>query len=778
MNAPSTFQRLMQKVLAGLEWKCCFVYVDDILVCSKTFEEHIEHLRLVLERLLKANLKLNLKKCSFLRKFVRYLGFIISREGLAPDPSKTDKVQGYPVPTDVTKLRQFLGLASYYRRFIAGFAKVAKPLHALTKKGVHYYWTEECQQSFDQLKKLLCSAPVLAYPQFGPGHQFILETDASLAGLGAVLSQRDKKGLLHPVAYASRALHKHELNYPITELETLGLVWAVKYFRAYLLGHHCVVLTDHSACTSLLHATNPSAKLARWAMIIQEMDLEIKHRPGKTNYSADALSRNPVPDATVAAVQAMSSDFIAEQSSDAELKVFIDYVRDGKLPEDEKAARKVVFQGKFFDIVDGILHHENPLYPGRWCVAVPGKRREGLIREAHDGRFAGHFAEKRIYELLRRRYWWPRMRADVRKYCRSCLVCASRKGNGSEIRPALQPIPVGGPFHRMGVDVLQLPWPLTLDGNQYAVVFIDYLTKWVEVFAVSDQKAETIAKLLVEGVICRHGAPQELLSDRGANFLSDLVLEVCKLFDIKKVNTSGYHPQTNGLCERFNSTLIQMLSKTVERYGHDWDRHLSYVLYAYRVSVQESTKESPFFLLYGRDPALPTLDALSRERTPYMIDVDDYKTELCTGLNSAWKLAQQNIENVQRHQKSSYDRHAKECPLMVGQRVMVRMPTEMQGKTWKFARPFHGPFRILSLTPTNAEVRLVDEPQSKSMFVSLNRVRTCYEELPDVSWKGSSPHKYTPTPQSGRPVKAGTNAGQGDAVPYTGPVTRSRSDKQ
>ncbi len=221
-NTPSTFQRLMQKVLAGLEWKCCFVYIDDILVCSKTFEEHIEH-RLVLERLLKANLKLNLKQCSFLRKQVQYLGFIISKEGLAPDPSKTDKVQRYPVPTDVTKLIQFLGLASYYRRFIPGFAKVAKPLHALTKKGVHYYL---CQQSFDQLKKLLCSAPVLAYPQFGPGHQFTLETDASLAGLGAVLSQKDKNGLLHPVAYASRALHKHEHNYPITELETL-LVWAV-----------------------------------------------------------------------------------------------------------------------------------------------------------------------------------------------------------------------------------------------------------------------------------------------------------------------------------------------------------------------------------------------------------------------------------------------------------------------------------------------------------------------------------------------------------------------
>ena len=456
-NAPATFQRLMQVVLAGLEWKCCFVYIDDILICSRSFEEHIAHLRLVFQRLVKANLKLKLSKCSFLRKLVQYLGHIISQEGISPDPGKTSKVRNYPVPTDVTTLRQFLGLASYYRRFVPKFSKVSGPLHALTKKGVHFEWTIDCRDAFEQLKDLLCSAPVLAYPQFGPGHQFTLETDASLTGLGAVLSQRNEKGQLHPVAYASRTLHKHERNYPITELETLGLVWAVKYFRAYILGHHCVVLTDHAACTSLLHTLHPSAKLARWAMIIQEMDLDIRHRAGKTNYGADALSRNPVPGeeadivAEIAAVQAVESHYSSEQYNDPDFNSLISYHKEGTLPEDDKEARKVVFCSKSCDIIDGILHHENPNFPGRWCVAIPKSKREELIREAHDGRFSGHFAEKRIYELLRRRYWWLGMRADVRRYCRSCLVCASRKGTGRTIKPALQPIPVGGPFHRVGV---------------------------------------------------------------------------------------------------------------------------------------------------------------------------------------------------------------------------------------------------------------------------------------------------------------------------------------
>jgi len=322
----------------------------------------------------------------------------------------------------------------------------------------------------------------------------------------------------------------------------------------------------------------------------------------------------------------------------------------------------------------------------------------------------------------------------------------------------------------MGVDVLQLP--LTLDGNQYAVVFIDYLTKWVEAFAVADQTAETIARLFVEGVVCRHGAPQELLSDRGANFLSDLVSEVCKLFDVKKLNTSGYHPQTNGLCERFNSTLIQMLAKAGDRFGQDWDKHLPYVLYAYRVSVQDSTKESPFFLLYGRDPTLPTLDALLRERTPYMVDLDDYKTELTTGMASAWKLAQENIATAQQRQKATYDRKAKEPTLTVGQRVMVHMPNEVQGTTWKFARPFHGPFRVVSLTPTNAEVRLIDEPRSDSMFVSLSRVRPCYEELPDASWRGSTPKRYIPKQLSKDTTPSCPSEQQQS---YIGPMTRSRT---
>ena len=328
------------------------------------------------------------------------------------------------------------------------------------------------------------------------------------------------------------------------------------------------------------------------------------------------------------------------------------------------------------------------------------------------------------------------MRSDVCQYCRSCLTCATSH-TGRATKPPLTSIPVAGPFDCIGVDVIQ--FPQTYDGNRYAVVFMDYLTKWPEVFPTADQTAVTIAKLLVEHIVCRHGVPAKLLSDRGTNFLSELLHDVYHLLGIKKLNTTAYHPQTDGLVERFNRTLTDMLAKTSANDGKDWDRRLPYVLFAYRTSMQESTKESPFYLLHGRDPRLPTDTALNTPRTCYQVDLDDYKTDLVTNLTEAWQLARQNIKQAQRKQKQQYDRHSKIPKFQVGERVFVYMPNAKQGKNWKFAKPFHGPFRILELTHTNASVRRVDKPQEHSIFVSLDRVRHCPEELPSgETWFGTT----------------------------------------
>ena len=292
-NAPATFQRLMETVLEGLARKQCFVYYDDILVISSTWEEHLQNLELVIERLKKAGLRLKPKKCAFARQKVTYLGHVISEAGISVDPTKIEKIQSYPIPVGLKPLRQFLGVASYYRRFTPQFSKIAEPLYALTRKNTPFVWTSSCQAAFEKLKELLITPLTLAFPNFEL--PFILETDASGVGLGAVLSQQQGSGptSCRPIAYASRTLQKHERNYGISELEALAVVWATKYFHAYLYGHQRKVFTDHSALKSLLNTPHPSGKLARWGLALQELDLQIEYCPGKQNAVADALSVSP-----------------------------------------------------------------------------------------------------------------------------------------------------------------------------------------------------------------------------------------------------------------------------------------------------------------------------------------------------------------------------------------------------------------------------------------------------------------------------------------------------
>ena len=297
-NAPGVFQRLMERVLARLNPEdgpdFVVVYIDDVLVFSRTLEEHLEHLRCVIQRIQEAGLKLKPTKCHFIRKEVEYLGHMITPEGLKTNPRLVAAVERFPRPQNLSEVRRFLGLSSYYRRFIPQFSQIAQPLHALTRKGAEFQWTDACEEAMKTLKERLVSAPVLAYPSFDK--PFVMETDASIAGVGVVLSQPQKDGQLHPVAYASRSLSAPERNYAITELETLAVVWAIAHFHSYLYGHSVTVYTDHSAVKAVLETPNPSGKHARWWTKVYGSgvkDVHIVYRPGKLNASADALSRSP-----------------------------------------------------------------------------------------------------------------------------------------------------------------------------------------------------------------------------------------------------------------------------------------------------------------------------------------------------------------------------------------------------------------------------------------------------------------------------------------------------
>ncbi len=342
------------------------------------------------------------------------------------------------------------------------------------------------------------------------------------------------------------------------------------------------------------------------------------------------------------------------------------------------------------------------------------------MQEAHGGKFAGHFSARGTYSMLDQRYWWDGMFRDVHAFCRGCLTCATYQRTGRRSKAPLLSIAVGGPFHRVGVDIMELL--LTVNGSRYTITFIDYLTKWVKSFPSDNQTRESIVRLLVDHISCRHGVPEESVSDRGANLLSMLMREVCQLTGMHKISTTAYHPQADGLVENFNRTLRAMLAKYLGRFGANWDEHLPRLLFAYRTKPHESIGESPFFLLYGRDARIPSDADLVPKRSPYQVDTVDYKSELAMGLADAWETTRVQIRKALKWQKSCYDRHTRKKDFVVGDRVMVFMPHKRSGKNRKLARPHFGPYYVIEVHLNGVTVRPVDRTIEQSIRVNQDRV--------------------------------------------------------
>ena len=774
MNAPAVFQRLMHQVISTLNLmkgpSFVSVYIDDLLVYSRTLEDHLRHLGMVMDRLREVNLKLQPAKCYFCRQTVEFLGHVLTPQGLLPNPKRVMAVQDFPTPCNVTELRQFLGLASYYRRFVVQFAKIASPLHRLTGKDVRWEWTEDCQTAFSELKQRLLNSPVLVYPDFDL--DFILETDAGKDGLGAILSQKKADDKLHPVAYASRSTSSPEKNYSVTKLETLAVVWAVQHFRAYLYGHNVTVITNHSAVKSILDKPSSNGKHARWWLKIFGSGvghMRIIHRSGRKNIGADALSRNAILNCEsgmdldefvlrIGTEEKSITDLLTtppqpsvsggslhqEQRKDPKLAVLINYLEDGVLPKEEKEARKTAAIATKFVILDKVLYFIDQKKTGRRRTAVPKHLQGKLLQEYHGGRMAGHFLGNQLYATLCYNWWWENMYVDAITFCRNCAECAMATGTGREKRPPLHPIPVKRPFQIWGIDIMELP--KTARRNKYVIVMQDFLTKWPLVFPAPDQKANRIARLLVDELLPMFGVPEALLSDRGTNLLANVVQDVCQLLGIKKLNTTAYHPQCDGMVERLNRTLKSMLRKHAMKFGNQRDRYLSGVLWAYRNTPHEATKEKPSYLLFGMDCRSPTEAALLPTEPIEYTDVEEYREEVTLSLSSTRELAASNIKTAQKRYKEQYDKRATPVSFKAGDLVLVRFPQEESGKNRKLSRPWHGPYRVIQCVDPDVSVVKQYFPEEGSIQVHQLRVRPCPQLPTGYYWYGGKRHSSGKVP--------------------------------
>lgn len=365
--------------------------------------------------------------------------------------------------------------------------------------------------------------------------------------------------------YASRSLKPAEKNYPVFELEALAVVWAIKQFRQYLFNTKFSVVTDHAALQYILKKTNPSPRICRWGLALQEYDFDVKHRPGVKNSNVDALSRLCSLSLTVSLDEPLNLKIT--QESDTFCSSLINLITLGVIPEDPDLCHRLLRISHTFDVLDGVL-----IFIGNRNLealpVVPESVRDKILEHFHDHILSGHLGFKKTFEKIYERYYWPRMYSEIKKYCENCKLCLSRKSPSHPNKAGLVPITVSEPFELLASDIIG-PLPLTEDGNKYIIVFTEYLTKYTIACAIPDVTALTVAKKFVNEVILKHGAPTKLLSDQGANFTSQLISEICKLCSVRKIQTSPYHPQCDGLVERFNKTLATMISMYVNNNHND-----------------------------------------------------------------------------------------------------------------------------------------------------------------------------------------------------------------
>lgn len=693
-NAPAVFMNLMNRVFHRYLDKFVVVFIDDILIYSKTPEEHEEHLRIVLEILRQERLYGKLSKCEFFLDKVGFLGHVITGDGIAVDPKKIEAVEAWSVPQSVAEVRSFLGLAGYYRKFVKDFSRIAEPMTKLTRKDEAFIWTEECQAAFEELKKRLTTAPILALPSGSGG--FVIHSDASGKGLGCVLEQHGKV-----IAYASRQLRPHEKNYPTHDLELAAVVFALKLWKHYLYGDRVEIYTDHKSLKYVFTQKELNMRQRRWLELLKDFDILLQYRPGKANVVADALSRYPtvmylaVDSHILEDLEKLGIEIVVPSWDGQiwELQIQSSLIERAKETQSEDESlqqiRALVETGLEEDY---LIHEDGSLRHGSRVCIPKGALREEIMKEAHNSQYSIHPGARKMYKDLRNHVWWSGMKKDVARFTSSCLVCQQVKAERQRPGGLLQPLPIPEwKWEHITMDFVS-GLPRTPSGKNAIWVIVDRLTKTTHFipFRVG-LTTEGLAALYIQQIVRLHGVPVSIVSDRDTRFTSHFWKSLQKGLGTQLKFSTAYHPQTDGQSERTIQTLEDMLRTCMLDFGGTWEDHLHLIEFSYNNSYQASIEMSPFEALYGR-----------RCRTP--ISWDDVGDRVILGpeivVDAAEKVKQiRDILRVaQDRQKHWADAHRRPLEFVVGDLVFLRIsPTRGTirfGRSGKLSPRYIGPFGI------------------------------------------------------------------------------------
>ena len=855
-NAGSTFERLVENVLGPLQWEKCICYLDDVIIFGSDFKTTLDNLRAVFSRFRMAKLRLKTSKCKFFQREISFLGHIATENGTLCDPEKTAAIQNWPRPKNAKEIRSFLGLVNFYRSYIKDCATLAFPLNNLTRKHVRFKWDEKCEESFNALKQCLMTPPILAYPT--RTGKFILQTDSSGYGIGAILSQ-EQDGREVVISYGSKTLNKSQQNYCTTMRELYAVVYFMRYYKHYLMGRHFEVHTDHASLVWIKNFKDADGMLARWLTIIDTFDFSIFHKKASQMHHVDALSRIPPrrckrdacmdchgkrlndsmdPEPSTRDL-ASTCNSTAQQSKD-EVHANIggtlstENIVVGTLSTEEVGPRTdtsstsvtnsdeshspnwlgfkgkeelrelqmkdpdiaIVLQSKESQVkpsketINGynqttktLFHHwdalnvkEGVLYKSydigddsHLVLVAPSSIRYEIFESLHNDRMAGHFGRDRTLEMIKRRFYWPNISDTVQRWCASCDMCEKCKPGPGVGKSPLKQIKVSRRFQVIALDIFG-PLPITDNSNEYIVVIADYFTKFTEAFAIPNHTALTVADKLVTEVILRYGCPEQIHSDMGAEFESNLFREICRLLDVKKSRTCPYRPQCDAVVERFNRTLKQMLAIFCHENKHDWDDYLPYLMFAYRSSIHASTKHSPNFLMFGQEVNCPVdlMYGPPPDRVNYECPIE-YAEWLYSAMRSVFQTVRDNLKVAAQRQKFYYDRGTSERQFQVGTFVWRIYPPLAEQKV---EVDWDGPFLVVKKI-SDLTYKIQKSPTSRKFNVNVNHLKSYMGENSPRPWVGPDGE---PIPGVNMPISPEIALNEQESRPVNGTVEPDNLD--
>ena len=685
-NAPATWQRLIDTVLGMDLEPYVFVYLDDIIIVTQTFDKHLEILEEIFKRLSAANLSVNRDKCHFCKVELRYLGYVVDRKGLRVDPEKVSAVLEIPVPTSMKEVRQFCGTASWYRRFIPNFASRIHPLTTLLRKNQPFKWSEAAQAAFDDIRESLVQSPILSCPDFDK--PFTISCDASGIGIGSVLSQNSDEGE-KVIAYASRTLSKSEQKFSATERECLAVIWSIEKFRPYIEGTHFEVITDHHSLLWLHNLKDPQGRLARWALRLQPFDFTLIHRKGKEHVVPDLLSRNPTTSKpNEPTIESLTLNLPIRD------KWYLRMTELVKEKPDHYSSWKVINDHlwKFFPSSTTIGDEKED-----WKLVVPKDQRPDVFKECHDAPTSGHLGIYKTYHRLLQKYYWPKMRKDTANYVSHCKICQQAKSN--TMKPAglmgTQRV-VDKPWQTISLDLMG-PFVRSSRGFKYLLVIVDYFSKYTLLFPLRAATARLVSKHLEEDVFLVYGVPNHVICDNGSEFIGKPFKTLLQEYKVKTIYTPSHHPQANPT-ERVNRTIGSMLRSYIGDNHRQWDVNLPHIGCALRTAVHETTGHSPAFLIFGHEIQLSGEGSgdLRAEDIPQITDTSGHLQKL-TRLKEIFDDIKERMKVAFKRNSYHYNLRRREQQFREGQKVWKRNFAQADAANFKSSKlfpKFVGPYII------------------------------------------------------------------------------------